>query len=243
MGTPGAGNTLSRIYIAATFASGVYTGINATPINLSGPSDVICAPNAMSLGPQFTTVDSGAAGRWAFSSIHTLSGNGKTLSPDSLYAIPYKLDEGWMVSSLVVSINTAAGTSANKLRVGLIEPSSTGGFGKLIAESTNIDPSTTGIKSASIVGGNKFIPAGHYWSVFLCDVGINVNAGVAGSTAGVNGPSVAGFSSGSNISSFISFGQVAITPGWTAIPDPPAALTSRTLLAGDFPPALYLGVL
>jgi len=68
---------------------------------------------------------------------------------------------GAMVDLMGVYISTGAGTSSNKMHIGLYEVDPlTGAAGRLLIEVTDLDPSVSGLVSGSVT--ETFIPAGVY---------------------------------------------------------------------------------
>jgi len=93
---------------------------------------------------------------------------------DRMHYFTILLGAPQIVDRLAVHIASAGGTSANKLHIGFydVDPA-TGSAGNLIDSVTDLDPSSTGLKSGTIT--EISLAAGWYYSAVWCDVGITLD--------------------------------------------------------------------
>lgn len=185
IGKLSASNTLVRTVALQTF-SGSFSNTPSSPVTLSaGTYQVICSGNMMAGGvTTFPGVISNAAIRGAVLYPHIPAANTKALTVNTPMLIAGRLDaSGKGLTSLGVSVSTAAGTAANKIRIGIYSINTDGSVGALVAETGDMLPNTTGAKSSTLVGGKKNIPPGWYYFVLLSDINPTLSAGSASLTA------------------------------------------------------------
>lgn len=204
IGTIGAGNTLARTVVRATYNSGVYSESSPSPITLAGVSSVFVARDAGCGIPDMPAVAS-----TLHASGHAVSVANTTLAAvaDRLYAVPFLLTHNRPIAQLCVSISTAA--AAKKIRLGMYSIGANGLPDKLIAQTADIDASSTGLKSSSISAGR--VKPGWYYMSLISDGTPTVRAKseFAGNPLGNMGSAF----------SYMAVHRFApITAGWSTLP-------------------------
>ena len=217
IGVVGAGNTLARSLVLATFVSGVYVNVSATTITLSGTSTVIVTPHAATTSMPTMPIDNISSGLLrGHVTTHMNGSSTTTIVADRMYYVPTKLESAYPIVSMSCYINTAA--AGSKARMGLYRCGPDGYPTDLLEESSDIDSTTTGTKTYSLATP-KFYPPGWYFTAFVCTGGANVRV------FNVNSIPCTPFGHDANLSS-IQMRYVARTAGWTSLPS--TAHTSTT---------------
>lgn len=233
IGSLSSSNVLSRDYVTNAMVGGVYSTAN-TPVNLAAASYTVVCSALKQLGMNaFGACHPSAAFRCFIPSPYVPAANTKALIANTPFALPVKIETLRGVASLGVEITTPGGTSANKIRVGIYACMSDGSIGPKLYECGDIDPSTTGMKSASVVGGVNSTANGWAYAVFLSDVGVTIHAGNTSHSQG----SPLGMTTATNINGRSTC--VAVAAGWTTMPATVTHSTFGTLNA-EVPPLLFV---
>jgi len=222
--TSGANWTLTRGFVFETLSGGTYTRASgltsASPLSLSGNAVVTVDAATHSLGTFFRTFNAGATVPGilpANTVVDTTYGLTEQFSAtDALVAWPARFNHFTTVSKAYVEVTTAAGT---KMRIGIYTDGGGASFrpGKLLAETGDIDTSTTGVKSATL-SATVFLRPGWYWLGFIADGDptLRTFSGTTGDgcefrgTTGVYGQNIH---------------RGAYTTGWTSMPPDGASLS------------------
>lgn len=159
-------------------------------------------------------------------------GSATAVVANRLYLLPYLHMFGGSVVSFKNYVTTAAASS--KARAGLYRWNPlTGAPDTLIQESTDIDTTTTGMKTTTFT--SLRVPPGWYWMSFLCSGAASVRS-FSFNTAT---PAAMGGTAGGLVAN--AFLYATITAGWSALPATPTI--AATVSAADAAaPAVFLGV-
>lgn len=212
IGTIGAGNTLARTRIVCTYSGGGYSAYPAAGLTLSGSAaEVMSVQNNMSmplLAPQVPADFGGCnlVGQGVFA-------GSKGLTANRIFAQAI-LCPGAKFSGAKVQINTAV--AASKCRVGLYQMMAdlTPAGAALIAETGDIDTSTTGYKSSSFSAAITLQP-GWYFIAVMSDAAIGIRQ--PSSNMFLNFGAVSNFDFGTASYTLVDYAGSA---GWTALPNP-----------------------
>jgi len=227
---------LARTQVLQTYTGGTFTNIGATAVSLSaGTYTVVCAAVMQQGGvTSFPGITSVATLRAMIAYPFVGSANVKALTLNTPAFMPVRIDAGKGVSALGIEVTTLGGTGSDKVRCGLYPVNADGSPGDLIAQSGDMLPNTTGLKSATLVGGTMNVPPGWYYFMMLSSVNVTVRAAsnsfLAQSTHMGMGTSTSPYG----------FGQAsAVGGGWTVLPTTFTVAGLQTL-AADFPPCPYV---
>lgn len=149
-------------------------GSAATPISFAaGTKQVFVANSSQLLQPCIPVnnrpSDISASAHFTYQQLST-----QNLSADTQYFAPFLFNNMRTPTYLATDILTAGGTGANKFRIGIYTISPDGHASSLIFESADLDPSTTGVKKASLAGLN--LKRGWYYVSIVTDVAITIRA-------------------------------------------------------------------
>lgn len=172
VGKVAASNTLERTLVTAKFEGGTYSKNPATGLSLSGSATVFCTPSADTFGTSLGgNAPSTRGPGWVWSTHHMFNSVG-ALSPQALDVntlswIPFVWPVGVARFATGVSfqVTTAGGTKA---RVGIVELGDTAASHRLVAQTGDMDTSTTGIKTHTF-SAPIHLPLGSYATVIIAD--------------------------------------------------------------------------
>lgn len=226
---------LQRTTVLQTF-DGSFNNAPSGPVNLSGTHRVLCAGTMQQGGvTAFPGITSVASLRAAVLYPHVAGANTKALVANAPMIVSGRLDaSGKGVSALGVNVSTLGGTGTNKMRIGVYSVNTDGSPGALVAETGDMATNTTGLKSASLVGGKKNIPPGWYYFVLLSDVGVTLSAGSTSVTAQVSPLGMVNASTPAIMGNCASVGS-----GWTSMP---ASITISSVwgLGSEVAPTIHV---
>lgn len=170
IGTVGAGNTLSRDRILATFNGGTYNDLTASAVSLSGTTTVICTGLASSAPlaiPNINTVitTGGATPQRLVmdSRINTnsASSTGFTMAANTLYLVHFYLSVDCIATGIALRIGT--GVSGKSIIAGIYQLDYRGHPAKVLGQTASTAAATSGVNwSASFTGGNVKLVPGWY---------------------------------------------------------------------------------
>jgi len=167
IGTVGAGNTLSRNRVLATFSGGTYNDLTPSAVSLTGTTTVICAGLASSSPiaiPNINTVitTSGATPQRLVMdtriNTNSASSTGLTMAANTLYLVPFYLSVDCIATGIALRIGT--GAAGKSIIAGLYQLDYRGYPAKVLGQTASTAAATSGVNwSASFTGGNvKLIP-------------------------------------------------------------------------------------
>lgn len=174
----------------------------------------------------------GAASGYISSGAHPTGHYSQTLiaTANRQYFVPFRMDFDKTIDEIATFVSAAAASS--KFRLGIYSVLNTGMPGELLAETADMDSTTTGLKAASITPLQ--LQTGWYYLSILHDAGATFFA----SDNYYASTSPLGFSTDgykNNVSAY-----AAITPGWTAMQTPAPSITMAP--TGDYAmPLIFLG--
>ena len=186
VGKVAASNTLERTLITAKFEGGTYSKSPATGLSLSGSATVFCTPSADTFGAAKGGNDVATRAPFLVWSAHNVFTNativGATVDANVLNWSPWTWPAGAQrfATGLSVQVTTAAGT---KMRVGIVELGDTAASHKLVAQTGDIDASTTGIKTATFASP-IYLPLASYMMVIMADAAVTLAASQGVATNG-----------------------------------------------------------
>lgn len=210
------------------------SGDGTTALNFSaGTKFVFCDPMEAFSGPLCLPFPYNGDGNNSVGPLNWIGpGAGAAVVADRLYLLPYLHTYGGSVASFKNYVTTAV--AATKARAGLYRWNPTNGApDTLIQESTDIDTTTTGLKTTTFTAFR--LKPGWYWMGFLCNGAVSVrsfnfNTATPGSMGGTAGGLIAN-----------AFIYATITAGWSTLPATPTI--AATVSAADAAaPAVFLGV-
>ena len=229
--------TFVRGAIKATYVSGIYNDSNPTAATLAGTSTLICTPIASSLESMMPTVDgTSTVGRFLTSAGRSIPSGTQALTADRLYYVPFLFKCGAPVVSMALSVSTLQ--AASKARIGLYAVNQNGYVGALIAQTGDLDTTSTGLKIGTLSSPKRLAP-GWYVAAIAANLNISVVPHTS-STAQVFGGSPFGFATGGV--SAIDYRYEALTSGWTELPANASATTTAVNIGVGNPPAAFVGV-
>jgi len=236
-----ASNTITRDYCYGKFVSGTWTPNPATKVNLgtdntNSPWIVIITPATQMLSPVIPTVAAGAANRSVFGFPYAETANSFALIANAPIATCGYFGVGAAIASIMVTVQTAAGSVSDRIQVGLYPVMSNGTAGNLWARSGDILPNSTGQKISSLNGGNKLLPPGWYFVVLCSNVTPSVSAANAGGEQSIPHNTPLGGTSTSNRQRNTTAKFAALSGGWTALPTSLGAITGFDSTSSTFPP-------
>lgn len=170
IGTIGAGNTLSRDQVKATFSGGTYNDLTPSAVSLTGTTTVICSelPSAPMLAyPNINTVITTSGNtpqRLVMDSrinTNSASSTGFTMVANMLYLVPFYLSVDCIATGISLRIGT--GAAGKSIIAGLYQLNHQGYPGKLLGQTASTAAATSGVNwSASFSGGNVKLQPGMY---------------------------------------------------------------------------------
>lgn len=180
----------------------------------AGAKDVFVTPNENLLVPGLPAIrNPNALGKLMLPmNLEAAQGNTILMTADQLALVPVLYTQAGLVSAMKVYVTTPV--AATKARVGLYELDSAGAPGRKIAESGDLDTTTSGMKSSAVTAV-RVRPGWYYLATIASGaVGFNKFNDGSGWRCGV---SPAGTSATGN-AIFGLFDTLAA--GWTTLPDP-----------------------
>ncbi len=233
-GTVGAGNTLLRDRISATYSGSVYNELTPSALSLTGTTTVICTGTASSFPlayPNINTVitSSGATPQRIIQdtrmNMNSASSTGLTVAANTLYLAPFYCSFDCIATGVAMRIGTGAG--GKFMIAGLYRIDSRGYPSKLLGQTASTACATSGVNwSASFTGGNVKLVPGMYVIAFVSD-----GTPAIGAITNVAMFNPFGISSGQNIVTVTQMLTSAYT--YAALPD--AAPTTATIGAATQP--------
>ncbi|MEJ1416977.1 MAG: hypothetical protein RPU91_07760 [Candidatus Sedimenticola sp. (ex Thyasira tokunagai)] len=200
-----AANSLTRLQIIETLFNGTLDNTTPSPVDLTAAAVVGVA----ALQQHMDVRSSIASGRAYLSGSVVVGANGSTtLAADTLYLCPFIVKYAGYYDAFKVRV--AATGTATKFRVGLYSIAN-GVPKKLIAESPDLDASTSGEKVSTFTAIH--LPRGEYLMALLLDgtAGFNCGSYRTGSVSVLG--SGTQYSAGNN-----HYSAQAVTPGWVSLP-------------------------
>jgi hypothetical protein len=161
-----------------------------------------------------------ASGRWfrATATAETLVSDQVVVTEDRLYLVPFVPSENATLTDLAFNVDTGAGSST--CRIGLYSDSGQLTPDAVLAESGDLDTSTTGAKtlsslSVSLTGGTV------YWFAVAAQAGTpTLRAAPADNSISLGRDSASNMFSSGDTHAYITLGA-----SWTALPDPAGSIT------------------
>lgn len=226
--------TLVRVRVLASYVAGVYAEAN-TPVTLAaGTYRIICADLASARQMALPGVRLGAALRAIGSrDLNTATGNARTITAGTLYGVPFCLASSALITGAILSVITAAATST--ARIGIYRLTANLEPGGLIAQTLDMDTTTTGIKSYAWGTGTRRFPAGYYYLAVLSNGGSPGVLAGGPSTLDFPGHALQGGIDGANFN--YSFGTAAATGPAMPATCPVLSWVGSTI---DYAPMLFL---
>lgn len=125
---------------------------------------------------QAGAIDSISSGtnRFLTSAAKTANFSNLTTSAYRLYYVPFFLRQATTIAGLAVNVSTAGGAGA-LARAGIYERTDAGYIGSIMAYTTDIDVSTTGIKQASLNTPMTLEP-GWYFTAFVTNIAVGITS-------------------------------------------------------------------
>lgn len=170
IGTVGAGNTLSRDRILATFSGGTYNDLTPSAVSLTGTTTVICAGLASSaplaipnINAVITTGGATPQRLVMDTRINTNSASsaGLTMIANTLYLVPFFLAVDCIAAGIALRIGT--GASGKSIIAGLYQLDYRGYPAKVLGQTASTAAATSGVNwSASFTGGGVKLVPGWY---------------------------------------------------------------------------------
>lgn len=226
-------NTLKRpASVIEKLVGGTLT-VGGTPVSLAADTYTVEVANLAQLG-----CGGALPGIHALASVRGMipfpyigSANGKTLTADTPIFICGRYDLGKPLATLGVYVNTVAGTTTDKVRVGVYGINQDDSIGSLICQSGDMRTDSTGMKTSAATGGALSPGAWYYW-VMLASCAVKLEAAQGG-----NSTIAAVTPMGMKDMTFAnSFGTAnAITSGWSTMPTTITA-ASLTSMGTDYAP-------
>lgn len=222
-GKVGAGNTLARTRVTATYVAGAYDSTTPSAITLSGAAaDVYLSPIAGSSQVPFRRLATDVS-RKGFYSPHVATAPSGTLAlaADRLYLFPVRIDDDFTISGAWLDMNTA-GAASTKARIGIYRMDENAQPAEVLAESGDIDTSVAA-NVLSATWPDISLPPDWYFIGLVCSgtptvVAYPTSAAVMQTPLGIDGNS-----SGSCLPTIGYYKTVA--SGWTALPASPTGLS------------------
>ena len=154
-----------------------------TALNLSaGTKDIFCSATEGGFIPTMRAMSALTNSEKIVFSSNWNSHSDITLVTDRVVYVPFLLTYEGKMDALQCHVQTSGGTV---LRIGLYEKDADGLPGDIILESGNLDPSTTGVKTATFT--SQFIKPDWYY-VAICADGAPIMRGIDHNTAGIMTP-------------------------------------------------------
>lgn len=181
VGKVAASNTLERTLITAKFEGGTYSKNPATGLSLSGSATVFCTPSADTFGIARggnSTTGLAPGKIWSANIVFTSAAvAGQNCAQNKLTYVPWVWPSGVqrIIKSLSVNVMLAGGT---KMRIGITELGDQASEHRLIAQTADLDTSTTGIKTHTF-STPLYLPLDRYMMVLIFDGAPNL-AGAQG---------------------------------------------------------------
>ncbi|HUN49985.1 MAG TPA: hypothetical protein VMU42_02660 [Candidatus Sulfotelmatobacter sp.] len=239
-----ASNQIARDYATSTYIAGTLSEpasafANLGTDNTNSPWTVIASPIGQSLLPAQPGFVSAAPNKYLVAPNYVNPGGGsaQTMVANTPWVTTFYMEYGREIAAFGVNVTTAAGTSSNKITIGLYPLRGDGSIAPALAISAAIDPSSTGFKTAGPAsGGNFLVPPGWYLAAIASDVTCAISAFTAGAGQDFLGPSPFGINSslqsiGRMLASTVTAGQLVSSLG---------TLSSPASINATFPPLIVL---
>lgn len=213
--TSGAPDTITRSVIIETLVVGVFDDTSPAPINITASATVEITDAAQHISPAPSTLIppvSGFSGR-IYSSYTNRTLSNVVMVANKLYAIPFPLKAPALISSVFLYNIVTAAAAGSIARIGLYNCGVNTLPGTVLIEGNGtLLVDATGLNKTIPLAVAKLIPAGKYWMAIISDgtptlAGYNSNAQTI--------PDWGGKGNGRALTSL----TLAITAGWTAMPD------------------------
>lgn len=231
-----ASSTLVRAKVSATFDGTTYNPISPTTTDFGGAAiTVICTPHAATTESMAATVDtvSSSVMRYVTTANRALGTTTQAVASLRLYYIPFLLRVASPIASLAVNV-TVAGAAGVTARLGIYVCTEKGYMGNLLAQTSDIDMSSTGLKAGTF-GAPIMLPPGWYFVAVVCSGAVTLTSHAAAATNMIGG-SPLGFA---NTMGPIDFRYEALAS--TALPAVAGMVT--TLSAGSTHyPMVFMGI-
>ena len=239
-----ASNQLARDYATSTYIGTTLTEPAGTNANLgtdntNTPWTVIATPVAQSLLPAQPGFVAAAPNKWivAPNYVAPAGGAAQTMTANTPWVTAFYMEYGREIGYFGVNVTTAAGTSANKITMGLYPLRGDGSIAPALAISAAVDPSSTGFKTAAqAAGGNFLAPPGCYLAAIASDATVAISAYAAGAAQDFLGPSPFGLNS--SFGSIGRFSATAVTAGQLVASL--GTLSGAQAIGSTFPPMIIL---
>lgn len=230
--------TLVRDRVTASYSSSVYDNTSPATISLAaGTKRVICALEEGSASPAIPNVQNAFGQRLIIPDGIQLAGNTKALGSNQMVLSCLRWNCGREIASLMCEITTLSGAGTDHLQLGIYALDHNGLPGPLLCRTGDIAPNTTGVKTASLAGGNFRLPPGWYWFAMMSNVTPTMRCYAAGSSQNAILASPMGAPAGSGWNTRYGFFTATVGAGWTNLPSS-VTLASAVQIASDFPPII-----
>ena len=221
-GKVGAGNTLARTRVTATYVAGAYDSTTPSAITLSGAAaDVYLSPIAGSPTVSLRRLATDNFRKCFYSpNIGSAPSSTLALTADRLYIFPFRIDDEVTLIGAHIDMNIA-GAASTKARIGIYRMDENGQPAEVLVESADIDTSVT----AAVLTGSWsdiYLPPDWYFVAIICSGTPTV---VAYPTSSVVTQTPLG-TEGANASCLPVIGYYkTIGSGWTSLPASPTTLS------------------
>lgn len=234
--------SMTRTRVFGYASGGSFTDAN-TAQNLPSGTVLVCADLAEGAGVQsFPDYHPSASLKLSIPYPYQPSANGAALGQRIVF-LAIRVSSQKPVSAFAIEVITAAGGASDIMRVGLYGIAQNGTVGSLVCQSGDMLPNTTGLKTASVVGGPRLVPPGWYYLAMAAtprsnpasyqDVGVRaVNTGFLSEV----GP--LGIASSWVPHCFVESTELSYP--WTALPLTPPAIAGIATLNATFCPIAHL---
>lgn len=237
-------NQLNRDYPQVKYVGGALVAPAGTAVNLgtdntNTPWTVIATPVAQGIVPTLPGMLSSPGGPKMITprGYDEPFSNTKTLTANTPVVLAGRFDIAREITAIGVLINTAAGIASDRIQVGLYPVKPDGSAGSLFCRSGDIAPNTTGLKSASVVGGNILVPSGWYYIAIASNVAPTLAAFNAGGNVMTEPTPLGWASSGKPITDATT---AALSAGWTALPNALPAFNGFNDISTESAPTPFL---
>lgn len=174
IGTVGAGNTLARSRVTATYVAGTYNDASPTAASLTGTSTVICT----GIPSGFATVMPGISATQTYSGspaqrvlmdtrLNFGSTGSVTLAANTLYMVPFYLATDCVATGIAARVVT--GVAGKSMRAGLYRLDANASPAVLVDETGSISVATSGVNWSGSFAANHKLAPGWYCIAFVSD--------------------------------------------------------------------------
>lgn len=150
---------LQRWYINEKLEGGTLTEDPGTPLNLSGSATVISTVAARDI-QIFGSSRIFGGGQYLYPESSNITTSSQQQNGNTVVAVPITIPEPIEASALAVYVSTGGG---GKSKLAIYRANETGGVGKLMFETAELDVSVVGTVDGTIGGGAAKLPPGRYW--------------------------------------------------------------------------------